>query len=91
MKREPLLCHALITVEVHLLKKDKMKPPLTPEKNVKCSSQIVSHKRDKYTHSCGNLNGVLNKLMCLLHHSCREVSNDAHLVHVPRTVNLAEK
>ena len=51
----------------------------------------VYYKRDKYTHSCGNLDGVFNKRLCLVHHSCREVSNDAHLVHVALTINLTAK
>lgn len=29
--------------------------------------------------------------MSLFHHSCREVSNDAHLVHISCAVNLPEQ
>lgn len=42
------------------------------------------------THSCGDGDGVLCKLMSLFHHSGRKVANDAHLVHISRTVDLAE-
>lgn len=58
---------------------------------LKKKMNTLSSERDKFTHSCGNLNCVLHKRMCLLHHSCRKVSNDAHLVHIALTVNLPEE
>lgn len=42
------------------------------------------------THSCGDGDSVLCKLMSLFHHSGRKVANDAHLVHVSGTVDLTE-
>lgn len=42
------------------------------------------------THSCGDGDGILCKLMSLFHYSGRKVANDAHLVHVSRTVDLRE-
>lgn len=43
------------------------------------------------THICRNLDCVFSELLCLLHHSCREISHDAHLVHIAVTVHLPRK
>lgn len=97
------VCHALVTVEVHGLKENKTTVIYQLEKMKHMSldakerpesiygNQKCSYRRDKYIHRCGHRHCVFRKLVCLHHHSCREVSNNAHLVHIPITVNLPVK
>lgn len=51
----------------------------------------LQRQRCVFTHSCRNLDRVFSKLLGLLHHGGREVSNDAHLVHIALTVHLPGK